>query len=249
MGLGRQRHNSKMQLSNPLELEVALQRRNLISGSFGDPALDQAYRVHHFQVLGPRIRSRLLILCFIASLGSVARQCMDTQSTNVRSEQWWANLLLNFQTPLMWASFVMVSARYSIFTADNYERLFFGACLLNSAIRNVGSTFLVFEVQELPASVDWGLPPELQVTSMCVGILTRVNMFAVTAFFLLGLRPFSALILCVLDTTFLFSRRRQLLLGLPYVGLIPASAVFVAVAIANLGLVFFCACAPPHAPR
>ena len=223
---GRGQRGSDPQRSG--EPDIGPQRRRFISGSFGDPALDRADRAHHFKVWAPRIRSRLWAVSGIALFGSLARQYTDNQLNSVRSEQWLENLLANFQTPLMMVTFAMVMDRYGIFTAENYERVFFGSCLLNSVISNVAlvPTLLSRKVQELPAEVEYpGMPPELQVTWTCSATLARVNIYCVTIFFLVGLRPFPALILCILDTVFTFLRRRQqLLYGLPAIsGPIPAA--------------------------
>ena len=223
---GRGQRGSDPQRSG--EPDIGPQRRRFISGSFGDPALDRADRAHHFKVWAPRIRSRLWAVSGIALFGSLARQYTDNQLNSVRSEQWLENLLANFQTPLMMVTFAMVMDRYGIFTAENYERVFFGSCLLNSVISNVAlvPTLLSRKVQELPAEVEYpGMPPELQVTWTCSATLARVNIYCVTVFFLVGLRPFPALILCILDTVFTFLRRRQqLLYGLPAIsGPIPAA--------------------------
>ena len=223
---GRSQRGSDPQRSG--EPDIGPQRRRFISGSFGDPALDRADRAHHFKVWAPRIRSRLWAVSGIALFGSLARQYTDNQLNSVRSEQWLENLLANFQTPLMMVTFAMVMDRYGIFTAENYERVFFGSCLLNSVISNVAlvPTLLSRKVQELPAEVEYpGMPPELQVTWTCSATLARVNIYCVTVFFLVGLRPFPALILCILDTVFTFLRRRQhLLYGLPAIsGPIPAA--------------------------
>ena len=224
---GRGQRGSDPQRSEEPDIRPQ-RRRRFISGSFGDPALDRADRAHHFKVWAPRIRSRLWAVSGIALFGSLARQYTDNQLNSVRSEQWLENLLANFQTPLMMVTFAMVMDRYGIFTAENYERVFFGSCLLNSVISNVAlvPTLLSRKVQELPAEVEYpGMPPELQVTWTCSATLARVNIYCVTVFFLVGLRPFPALILCILDTVFTFLRRRQhLLYGLPAIsGPIPAA--------------------------
>ena len=224
---GRGQRGSDPQRSEEPDIRPQ-RRRRFISGSFGDPALDRADRAHHFKVWAPRIRSRLWAVSGIALFGSLARQYTDNQLNSVRSEQWLENLLANFQTPLMMVTFAMVMDRYGIFTAENYERVFFGSCLLNSVISNVAlvPTLLSRKVQELPAEVEYpGMPPELQVTWTCSATLARVNIYCVTIFFLVGLRPFPALILCILDTVFTFLRRRQqLLYGLPAIsGPIPAA--------------------------
>ena len=222
---GRSQRGSGPQRSG--EPDIGPLRRRFISGSFGDPALDRADRAHHFKVWGPRIRSRLWAVSAIALFGSLGRLYTDTQLNSVRSEQWLENFLANFQMPLMVVTFVMVMDRYGIFTAENYERVFFGSCLLNSAASNVALVPTLLSRKELPAEVEYpGMPPELQVTFLtCTATLARVNLYCVTVFFLVGLRPFPALILCILDTVFTFVRRRQqLLFGLPAIsGPIPAA--------------------------
>ena len=222
---GRSQRGSDPQRSG--EPDIGPLRRRFITGSFGDPALDRADRAHHFKVWGPRIRSRLWAASAIALFGSLGRLYTDTQLNSVRSEQWLENFLANFQMPLMVVTFVMVMDRYGIFTAENYERVFFGSCLLNSAASNVALVPTLLSREELPAEVEYpGMPPELQVTFLtCTATLARVNIYCVTVFFLVGLRPFPALILCILDTVFTFVRRRQqLLFGLPAIsGPIPAA--------------------------